>query len=146
MSSYRVVPADAAQNMLDAGYWPCTQNRGAKSVWREMVDAAPVNGMVPIGLIELTELRRKAEQLDAIKPSEPEPKPEPKCDEVRAQAAELYAAMKSIFSQLESYDGDASWWLASYVLRGTSTDFDTKFEGGYYDHLAQSIAAAQVKS
>ncbi len=34
------VPREATQVMLDAGYYPATQRRGAKSVWQCMLAAA----------------------------------------------------------------------------------------------------------
>lgn len=36
---WKLVPVEPTQAMLDRGYWPCTQGRGAKSVWAEMLRA-----------------------------------------------------------------------------------------------------------
>ena len=36
---YVLVPIVPTQEMLDAGYWPCVQRRGAKSVWAAMIAA-----------------------------------------------------------------------------------------------------------
>ncbi|WP_264858167.1 hypothetical protein [Burkholderia cenocepacia] len=40
-AGYVLVPVEPTQAMLDRGYWPCTQGRGAKSVWGEMLRAIP---------------------------------------------------------------------------------------------------------
>ncbi|MDF0506531.1 hypothetical protein POK33_37900 [Burkholderia cenocepacia] len=40
-AGYVLVPVEPTQAMLDRGYWPCVQGRGAKSVWGEMLRAIP---------------------------------------------------------------------------------------------------------
>lgn len=38
---WTLAPVKPTQRMLDAGYCPAVQRRGAKSVWGEMLSAAP---------------------------------------------------------------------------------------------------------
>lgn len=38
---WKMVPISPTQDMLDAGYYPAVQRRGAKSVWAEMLAASP---------------------------------------------------------------------------------------------------------
>ncbi|WP_231130884.1 hypothetical protein [Burkholderia vietnamiensis] len=46
-TGYVLVPVEPTQAMLDRGYWPCTQGRGAKSVWGEMLRAIPAAPQPP---------------------------------------------------------------------------------------------------
>ncbi|WP_338340153.1 hypothetical protein [Burkholderia vietnamiensis] len=46
-TAYVLVPVEPTQAMLDRGYWPCTQGRGAKSVWGEMLRAIPAAPQPP---------------------------------------------------------------------------------------------------
>ncbi|WP_241301086.1 hypothetical protein [Burkholderia cenocepacia] len=46
-AGYVLVPVEPTQAMLDRGYWPCTQGRGAKSVWGEMLRAIPAAPQPP---------------------------------------------------------------------------------------------------
>jgi hypothetical protein len=51
-----MVPREPTQAMIDAGYYPCVQHRGAKSVWGEMIAAAPA----PSAVEEAVEAEREA--------------------------------------------------------------------------------------
>ncbi|MGX9392519.1 hypothetical protein ACWX0O_16520 [Nitrobacteraceae bacterium UC4449_H16] len=42
-----MVPVEATQAMIDAGYYPAVQKRGAKSVWQCMLAAAQNGGNLP---------------------------------------------------------------------------------------------------